>query len=561
MSDSRVTISKRALINWLNLVMVASNWMCLFIISICLLIGPIVLDSQNSPMIEICDNALDDDADGLIDLNDSDCTCIIIEPESLIPNPSFEDMKCCPSNRSQLDCADVWIQASEPTTDYIHTCGWFGWDDFPVPEPFPDGEGVMGFRDGRRIGGFEAQDSESLPEYNWKEYAGACLTGPLKADESYRFEFHVGFVDFEKSPAIDISFFGTTDCVNMPFGIGDQELGCPTNGANWVFLGSRLVSGSTNSWVKTSIDVIPSDDIQAIAIGPPCRQSSSTVSSYYFFDELILADTRSFEFVIAEEGHPCEVDFTLSIIEEPNQEYQWYKEGIALLTETTSTLSQMYGEGQYQVRILAGGSCSLTKIYDYIIPVLDNSVSEIICEGESFQFGNISLDQAGQYVEVFKNQFNCDSIVGLTLDVQQIPTDSVNAKIFKGEMYNIDHYSFSDEGFYEAALETSIGCDSFVYLTLGLYEVYLPSAFSPNGDGSNDVFEILGGDDLIQVNNLLIYDRWGSEVFAANEVEDNSWDGTHEGESVQPGPYVFRVTVVMDDGKERSLSGTVALVR
>jgi len=99
-------------------------------------------------MIEICDNGIDDDMDSLIDLNDDDCQCVLIKPESLIPNPSFEEMRCCPRGRSQLSCADVWIQASAPTTDYIHNCDWKGWDEFPAPIPFPDGEAIMGFRDG-----------------------------------------------------------------------------------------------------------------------------------------------------------------------------------------------------------------------------------------------------------------------------------------------------------------------------------------------------------------------------------------------------------------------------
>jgi len=59
---------------------------------------------------EICDNGVDDDQDGLIDLNDEDCACQIIEPISLIPNPSFENQTCCPTNRSQMDCAETWIQ-------------------------------------------------------------------------------------------------------------------------------------------------------------------------------------------------------------------------------------------------------------------------------------------------------------------------------------------------------------------------------------------------------------------------------------------------------------------
>ena len=49
---------------------------------------------------EICNNAIDDDLDGLIDYNDNDCICndsiIANLPESLIPNPSFEEYSCLP---------------------------------------------------------------------------------------------------------------------------------------------------------------------------------------------------------------------------------------------------------------------------------------------------------------------------------------------------------------------------------------------------------------------------------------------------------------------------------
>jgi len=178
--------------------------------------------------VEICDNGQDDDNDNLIDINDPDCICDIIELVSLIPNPSFEDMICCPSNRSQLNCADVWIQASEPTTDYMHKCGYSGWPDFPPPEPFPDGDGIMGFRDGRVRGGGNGAgngNQNGTQEPFWKEYAGACLLSPLESGVKYRFQFDVGFVDFQKSPPINISFFGTSDCSNLPFGIGENDFG------------------------------------------------------------------------------------------------------------------------------------------------------------------------------------------------------------------------------------------------------------------------------------------------------------------------------------------------
>ena len=102
---------------------------------------------------EICDNGIDDDRDGLIDLNDDECECAQTDLVSLIPNPSFEEMSCCPQQRNALSCANTWIQASEPTTDYIHTCGWMGWPDLEAPQPFPDGDGIVGFRDGRSFNG------------------------------------------------------------------------------------------------------------------------------------------------------------------------------------------------------------------------------------------------------------------------------------------------------------------------------------------------------------------------------------------------------------------------
>ena len=72
---------------------------------------------------EICDNGIDDDADGLIDLNDPDCVCSSAIISSLIPNPSFEDMDCCPTSYSQLNCASIWSQATSATSDYFN-CGY-----------------------------------------------------------------------------------------------------------------------------------------------------------------------------------------------------------------------------------------------------------------------------------------------------------------------------------------------------------------------------------------------------------------------------------------------------
>ena len=197
-----------------------------------------------STPLEICDNAIDDDGDGKIDLNDTDCFCALLKPESYIPNPSFEDQDCCPEAHSSVHCATSWLQASEATPDYFHACDWTAGGALAIPQPLPDGEGFIGFIDGVAAGDVNP---------NWKEYVGTCLTNPLQIDSFYRLQFHIGFLDRITSPDTDIVIFGTQDCANLPFGDGDPTFGCPTNSSKWVRLGSISAFGK-EEWKQYSIN-------------------------------------------------------------------------------------------------------------------------------------------------------------------------------------------------------------------------------------------------------------------------------------------------------------------
>ncbi len=502
--------------------------------------------------VEICDNAIDDDQDGLIDLNDPDCDCAVLEPVSLIPNPSFEESYCCPNSRSQLDCATGWIQASEPTTDFIHDCGWAGWDDYLPPRPFPDGEGIMGFRDGR-----PPFMEETVPQANWKEYAGACLANPLITGNRYRFEFDLGFSNIANSPPINVTFFGATDCANLPFGVGDVDLGCPTNGPGWVRLGSTNVQGGNgNQWVKAGIEVTPTEDIMAIAIGPDCPQRPAQVSYYYFFDNLLLADFESFQFKVSGTMHPCSDAFSLQLPARDNLNYQWYLEGVALVGEITPMLSRMYGFGQYVCRVEDADGCRVSPAYNYQVFPIERDARATICTAEVYPFGGRELTESGSYIDTFKSVNNCDSIVTLDLRVMVDLADTLSAKIFAGEAFEVAGRQLRTAGNHSISLPSSIGCDSLVLVDVEHYNVYFPTAFSPNGDGVNDRYEVSGNDDLMEVLELTIYDRWGSLLSSALD-----WDGTDGGRPAAPGIYVYRVRLLMDDGGEREFSGSMMLMR
>lgn len=513
-----------------------------------------MISSKEVMMVEICDNAADDDGDGLIDLNDPDCECAIIEPVSLIPNPSFEETVCCPQFRSQLHCAEGWIQASEPTTDYIHECGFQGWPGLLPPKPFPDGEGIVGFRDGRNIAGSS--------EKNWKEYAGACLLSPLKANNQYTFEFYIGFINNSVSPPIDISFFGTEDCAFLPFGTNVDDFGCPTNGPNWKFLGSQRVTA--NGWIITSITITPDSDIAAIAIGPPCSLNNSDENLYYFFDNLVLAESRFFELQISKEGKDCTSDFRLSIIDYPDYTYQWYKEGVAIPGATSSKYDAALGEGLYSVVVFDGETCRVSKEFDYNYPNAYVLLKETICEDETYDFNGILLSEKGYYVDTISRMDDCDSIVSLDLAIQGDSYTNVYAKIFEGESFEMSGFYFSEAGSYDLNLESSIGCDSLVNLQLSTFDVYIPNIFSPNQDGINDVFKVENKDEFVKIQSLKIYNRWGELMYNINKNNADTnveWDGHFKGNPVLPGVYSYIMRVSIENKDEKELFGNVTVVR
>jgi gliding motility-associated-like protein len=125
--------------------------------------------------------------------------------------------------------------------------------------------------------------------------------------------------------------------------------------------------------------------------------------------------------------------------------------------------------------------------------------------------------------------------------------------------------SFSRAGTYPIQLTSSAGCDSLVTLNLDFYKVFTPNAFSPNGDGVNDYFSILGEADLVEIKSLQVFDKWGNLAYFGEHLPpdqaSSGWDGTFRGSLSSTGIYVYTAVLIMDDGQERRLSGSVSLIR
>ncbi|PSJ72680.1 hypothetical protein C7N43_33045 [Sphingobacteriales bacterium UPWRP_1] len=89
----------------------------------------------------------------------------------------------------------------------------------------------------------------------------------------------------------------------------------------------------------------------------------------------------------------------------------------------------------------------------------------------------------------------------------------------------------------------------------------IPNAFSPNGDGVNDVFRITGY--LVQEVSLTIYNRWGNKVFTETgaPLANHGWNGMYREKEALLGVYVYYATVVYTNGTTQKLKGNVTLIR
>lgn len=91
--------------------------------------------------------------------------------------------------------------------------------------------------------------------------------------------------------------------------------------------------------------------------------------------------------------------------------------------------------------------------------------------------------------------------------------------------------------------------------------VYVPNAFSPNGDGINELFGVSGNDLSLDEFELRIFDRWGHEVFAATD-RLRYWDGTLNGNALPNGVYNWRLNIRSKQTlQKRIMFGHVTLLR
>ena len=128
------------------------------------------------------------------------------------------------------------------------------------------------------------------------------------------------------------------------------------------------------------------------------------------------------------------------------------------------------------------------------------------------------------------------------------------APMFTHEYLFIAHNEFSCFDTAQAIVKTFTG---------GI--INIPTAFSPNHDGLNDIFYILSGAGISFIKDFTIFDRWGAKVFQSKRFLPNypryGWDGTSKGVESAPGAYVYIIIISDENKKDRVYKGNILLMR
>ncbi|NVK66480.1 MAG: CotH kinase family protein [Flavobacteriales bacterium] len=90
--------------------------------------------------------------------------------------------------------------------------------------------------------------------------------------------------------------------------------------------------------------------------------------------------------------------------------------------------------------------------------------------------------------------------------------------------------------------------------------IHVPTGFSPNGDGKNEMFSIIVGPD-VESFTFFVYDRWGNRIVHAKDDAYFTWDGTFNGEPVNAGVYPYMYEVEFTDGTHEWHSGNITVIR
>jgi gliding motility-associated-like protein len=314
----------------------------------------------------------------------------------------------------------------------------------------------------------------------------------------------------------------------------------------------------------------------------------------------------------------CQGDsLLLSVIEDPNRTYQWYRDGEVIGSNGQAHQYWAYESGSYVLQVSNACQSVETEAVSLIVhpvPAAPAVVDGVVCEGETVtleayspgatayhwysESGELLPDQTGpelilselketQYFQVAAfNHEDCESpTVNVAAQVAPLPQAAISADtniIVLGQPLLLSAkegigytYQWSpaeslssatvaqplarpeDNTTYTLWVRSPEGCMSMDTLSIIVQKVLvIPNTFTPNEDGMNDTWQITNL-ERFPGNRLRIVNRWGQTVLETNNY-DQSWQGDFQGRPLPEDTYFY---VIDKNNGDPALSGPITIIR
>ncbi len=213
------------------------------------------------------------------------------------------------------------------------------------------------------------------------------------------------------------------------------------------------------------------------------------------------------------------------------------------LIDNTLILNQLE-LGNYNIRILDRYGCEWSDEFNLLVP-------------DPFR-----IDLGGDLTIEMGETVNLEPQTDEIIESCEWFPPGIQTGLINCNELNIQPFTNTQVGIHTTSPTGCMASDSINITVLEVRKVFIPSAFTPNNDGINDVFMIFASVPNVQsIKSFMVFDRWGglifkNENFQPNEITEG-WDGLFQGKPIDPGVYTYAAEIVFIDEKVKIFSGGV----
>ena len=209
--------------------------------------------------------------------------------------------------------------------------------------------------------------------------------------------------------------------------------------------------------------------------------------------------------------------------------------------------------GTYTDVLTGSNGCDSVRVLNLVVDTKQQTSEDTtICYGSNY-FGHSS---SGTYSQVYTAANGCDSVHTIHL----IVLPDINRKVWNDTLLctgdtllvtpgewasyrwqdgsTASHYTITKGGSYSVDVSNQCGnVTKVIHVVEQVCNVAFPSAFTPNGDGRNDVFKVVNGYNL-SYYHFIVYNRWGQQLFETSDW-GKGWSGLIKGKQADNGAYIW----------------------